>query len=96
MFSEDYPRGTILDQDFEPDTAIEPGKLVQLVVSKGKMVVCVKLPDLIGKDAEETKKALEDLDITVNTVIKDTEKFRKEKLQTLVLIREQKSNYLQR
>ena len=74
MFSEDYPRGTILDQDFEPDTAIEPGKLVQLVVSKGPMALCTKLPDLIGKDAEETKKALEDLGITVNTVIKDTDK----------------------
>ena len=74
MFSEDYPRGAILEQDFEPDTAIEPGKLVQLVVSKGKMVACVKLPDLIGKDAEETKKALEDLDINVNTVIIDTDK----------------------
>ena len=74
MFSEDYPRGAILEQDFEPNTAIEPGKLVQLVVSKGKMALCVILPDLIGKDAEETKKALEDLGITVNTVIKDTDK----------------------
>ena len=74
MFSNDYPRGAILEQDVEPDFVLKIGHHVQVVVSKGPMALCTKLPDLIGKDAEETKKALEDLGITVNTVIKDTDK----------------------
>ena len=74
FFSDEYPRGAILEQDVEPDYVQKIGHHVRVVVSKGPMALCTKLPDLIGKDAEETKKALENLGITVNTIIKDTDK----------------------
>ena len=75
-----------------------------IVISEPSVVVCDRYSGKIMAQGEEADRMKEKLPASMQVIypIKDGVllkiliKFRKEKLQILVLIREQKSNYLQR
>lgn len=56
--STEYEKNHIMSQDLEPGTTVNPGTVLNLVVSSGK-VVGVSVPDVVGKTEAEAKVILE-------------------------------------
>jgi serine/threonine-protein kinase len=63
----DMPKDVVIKQSPEAGTAADPGTGVDIVVSLGKAVEYVQMPDLIGKGIDEAKQQLETAGLTVGT-----------------------------
>lgn len=64
-YSDSVPEGYVVSQYPLAGEQTEEGAAVSLVVSKGKEIVNVKVPNLIGKTVEEARSALEDLGLVL-------------------------------
>ncbi|MDO8886810.1 Stk1 family PASTA domain-containing Ser/Thr kinase [Candidatus Oleimmundimicrobium sp.] len=63
---DEVPAGAIISQTPEADTEAQKGTIIDLVVSKGDSLV--KVPDVIGRDAEEATTLLKQLGLTVEKI----------------------------
>ncbi|SHH09609.1 serine/threonine protein kinase [Tepidibacter thalassicus DSM 15285] len=70
------PEGTILDQRPKAFTEVEEGTGIDLVVSKGKEVKLIKVPNLIGKTLEDARISLEGF--TIGNITYKEDKTKKE------------------
>ncbi|WFA09810.1 Stk1 family PASTA domain-containing Ser/Thr kinase [Tissierella sp. Yu-01] len=57
-FSDTVPKGSIISQDPEPLTEVEPGSRVNIVISEGPEIVNVVMPSVVNKTIEEARKAI--------------------------------------
>ena len=65
---EEVEAGIVISQDIDPNTEIDAGSVVKIVVSKGSGIVMVKVPSLVGKTEQEAKDLLESANLEVNVV----------------------------
>ena len=63
----DMPKDVVIDQSPKAGTAADPGTSVDIVVSIGKAVEYVQMPDLMGKGIDEAKQELETAGLTLGT-----------------------------
>ncbi len=61
----DLPAGIVIDQSVAPGTEAEPGTVVNLTVSKGKEVVEVEMPSLLGRTLGESNSVLSTFGLTL-------------------------------
>jgi eukaryotic-like serine/threonine-protein kinase len=54
--SEEYPQGTIIDQDTPENTKVPSGRVINVVVSQGRSSDQVPVPDVTGKTFSEAEK----------------------------------------
>lgn len=66
--SQKVPEGVVISQETEEDTDIEVGETVKLHVSTGTGIKQVAVPHVVGKDVEEAKQILTELNLEVDTV----------------------------
>jgi serine/threonine-protein kinase len=64
----DFPKDVIIRQSPEAGTKAEPGTKVNLVVSLGKAIEQVKVPDVKGKDIDAAKLELETIGLRIGAV----------------------------
>ncbi len=69
--STDVPKGRIISQDPEPGDFLPPGDPVDVLVSAGKPEVVV--PDVLGEDREDARAELEDAQLRVKMVSRDSD-----------------------
>jgi len=70
-YSDEFPKGEVMDQYPSPGDPVAEGSTVELVVSQGKEPMDILMPDLLGKTLEEAYDILAEYDITVVEVITD-------------------------
>ena len=63
-YSDEFEAGHIIDQDPKPDTKVEEGSKVLLVVSLGKK--SANMPDLLEMKAAEAERLLKEMDLDLN------------------------------
>ena len=63
--SDTYEKGTIIRQDPEGDSKVDKNTEVRVVVSTGKEIKTVQVPDVSGKDENSAQKALEAKNLVV-------------------------------
>ena len=56
--SESYFKNTIVDQTVQPGTEVPVGSKIGIIVSRGRMIEQIPVPDLIGKTVAEVEKLL--------------------------------------
>lgn len=56
--SEEYPQGTIIDQDTPENTVVPAGRVIAVVVSQGKSADQVPVPDVIKKSFSEAERII--------------------------------------
>ena len=56
--SEEYPQGTIVDQDTPENTKVPSGRLINVVVSQGKSADQVAVPDVIKKTFSDAERVV--------------------------------------
>jgi len=61
----DLPKGYILEQSPKPGETVAQESTVNLVVSEGKIIKTVILPNILGKTLSEARSALDPLDIHI-------------------------------
>ncbi|KXZ39605.1 serine/threonine protein kinase [Alkalithermobacter thermoalcaliphilus JW-YL-7 = DSM 7308] len=66
------PEGTVIKQDPQPLTQVKEGSEINLIVSKGRQVRIIQVPNVIGKTLEQAKIDLKGLVIGNITTIEDT------------------------
>lgn len=66
--SQKIPEGVVISQETEEDSDIEVGETVKLHVSTGTGIKKVSVPHVVGKDVEEAKQILTELNLEVDTV----------------------------
>jgi serine/threonine-protein kinase len=79
VFSDQYPSGTVVDQDPAPGAQADAGTVIQLYISRGPEDKKVTVPDLAGKTEAEAIQMLQGAGLVVgqrrteysNTVAKD-------------------------
>ena len=54
--SEEYPQGTIVDQDTPPSSKVSSGKVINVTVSQGKNADQVPVPDIVNKTFSEAER----------------------------------------
>ena len=59
IYDEQRPAGTILEQEPEPNSEIEKGSKVNLILSKGAKPAWISVPNLQGLQIEEARKILQ-------------------------------------
>lgn len=64
----DMPKGVVIRQDPEAGTVADPGTSVDVVVSLGKAIEYVQMPDLVGKGVDIAKQELELLGLTIGDI----------------------------
>jgi serine/threonine protein kinase len=69
--STDVPKGRIISQDPEPGDFLAPGGAVDVLISAGKPEVVV--PDVLGDDREDARAELEDAQLRVKMVRRDSD-----------------------
>jgi len=67
-FSNDVPAGYIIDQSPAPNTKVESGTPVDIIVSKGPELKTVTLPDFRGQDLNKVKERLRSLNLIPGSV----------------------------
>ena len=70
---EEVEAGIVISQEVEPDTEVDAGTVIKIVVSKGSGIVKVKVPSLIGKTEQEAKDLLSAANLEVNVVTDEDE-----------------------
>lgn len=65
---EEVEAGIVISQEVDPDTEVDAGTIIKIVVSKGSGIVKVKVPSLIGKTEQEAKDLLSAANLEVNVV----------------------------
>ncbi|GAV23720.1 protein kinase domain-containing protein [Carboxydothermus pertinax] len=73
IYDERLPAGTVIEQDPEPNTEIEKGSKIKLILSKGAKPAWVTVPDLLGKQIEEARKALQQSKLVLDDSIKEVD-----------------------
>jgi len=56
--SEEYPLGTIIDQDTPESTVVPAGRVINVVVSQGKTADQVPVPDVVKKSFSEAERII--------------------------------------
>ncbi len=69
--STDVPKGRIISQDPEPGEFLPPGEPVDVLISAGKPEVVV--PDVLGEGREDARAELEDAQLRVKMVRRDSD-----------------------
>src|SRR5690606_38940009 len=70
--NDEFPAGTVFEQDPGPDTEAEEGSTIKLKVSAGAEAKPV--PDVVGRDIEEARDIIEEADFVVReTPVADDE-----------------------
>lgn len=67
----DYPKDVIIRQSPEAGTKADPGTRVNLVVSLGKAIEQIAIPDVKGKDIDSAKDELEKIGLRIGAVSYD-------------------------
>lgn len=56
--SEEYPQGTIIDQDTPENTVVSAGRVINVVVSQGRSADQVPVPDVLKKPFSEAERII--------------------------------------
>lgn len=56
--SEEYPQGTIIDQDTPENTVVPAGRIINVVVSQGKSADQVPVPDVVKKSFSQAERII--------------------------------------
>ena len=67
----DFPKDVVIRQTPEPGTKADPGTAVHLVISLGKAIEQVPVPDVKGKDIDAAKAELEKVGLRIGAVSYD-------------------------
>jgi beta-lactam-binding protein with PASTA domain len=57
-FSEEYPQGTVIDQDLPESTMVTQGRVISIIVSQGKKGDQIAVPDVTKKTFADTERIL--------------------------------------
>lgn len=67
-YNEDLPIGTIIDQVPKPNSKVEEESQVNLIVSEGRKIQTIIMPNLIGKNIEDAKETAKRLQLIINNI----------------------------
>ncbi|NYE58247.1 protein kinase domain-containing protein [Carboxydothermus ferrireducens] len=73
IYDERLARGTVIEQDPEPNTEVEKGYKIKLILSKGAKPAWITVPDLRGKQIEEARKTLQQVKLVLDDTIKEVD-----------------------
>ena len=71
LYSDDYPAGYIMDQLPEEGTVVESGRTIFVTVSLGSKPPDVTMPSVVGRNMEDAKLLLTDLDLKLNIQVRE-------------------------
>lgn len=68
--SDKYAEGVVMEQEVAAGTKVDKNSEIKVVVSTGKEIKKVQMPDVVGKDEAAAQKALEDKNLVVESEAK--------------------------
>lgn len=68
-YSDTIPENVVIRQSPESGTEVKPGTTVTLVVSQGKETKYVTMENLVGKNIEDAKKILSQLELNIGEIV---------------------------
>ncbi|RKD27833.1 serine/threonine protein kinase [Caminicella sporogenes DSM 14501] len=67
-YDNDLPVGMVIDQIPKPNTKIEEGSQVNIIVSEGRKIQTIIMPNLVGKNVEDAKSTAKRLQLIINNI----------------------------
>jgi serine/threonine-protein kinase len=67
-FSDEYPQGTVIDQDLVESTKVPQGRVISVIVSQGEKGDQIRVPDVTKKTFAETERILIQANLRIGNI----------------------------
>ena len=74
LFDEDFEKESVITQDPPPETKVPRGYKVSLLVSLGKEILPVSMPNLISQTLPETQSLVASMNLSIKTIAQRSDK----------------------